>query len=137
MVLESGYLGAHVSVVTLHSLGRETKIVLFASIAGEIIVGGATPGLQVIEVGRKVSVSAELTLRAANKLRLLSHFEVKGTGELSTFFVVTGLIITGTHKISCCSFISLRGTTQFKLTGISLFLKISSTLLGLIELVIG
>jgi hypothetical protein len=56
---------------------------------------------------------------------------------LSAFFVVTGLIITGTHEISSRCFISLRGATKFKLTGISLLAKISSTLLGLIELVIG
>ena len=100
MVLESGYFGAHVSVVILHRLGGESKIVLLTSIASEVVVSSATSGLQVVEVGREFSVAAEFTLGAANELRLLSHLKVEGTGELAALLVVAGLVITSTHKIS-------------------------------------
>ena len=51
VVLESGDFGGHVSVLTLHRLGRETKIVLLASVASKVIVSSTTPSLQIIEVG--------------------------------------------------------------------------------------
>jgi len=60
-------------------LRSETELVLFAPVTGQVIFGGTTLSLQVVQVRREVSIASEFALRATHKLCLLLHLEVKST----------------------------------------------------------
>ena len=68
MVLERVDLSAHVYVVGLHGLRGEAEVVLLTLIRIQVVLGAPTLRLQVVQVGREVSVAGQFTLRAANQL---------------------------------------------------------------------
>ena len=68
MVLERVDFLAHVAVVCLHRLRGETKLVLLTLIHIHVIFGSTTLRLQVVQVGREVSVAGQFIFGAANHL---------------------------------------------------------------------
>lgn len=136
VVLKSVNFRAHVGILSLHGLRGETKLVLFTTVRGQVVVSSATLGLQVIEVGRKVSVAGQLTFRAANKLGLLGHLEVEGTGQLAGLVSVAGLFITGPHEIGGSRLVGFCCSAELELTSISLLCELSGMFLGLVKVVI-
>ena len=68
MVLERVDFRAHVTVVGLHRLRGETELVLLTLIRIQVILGATALCLQIVQVGREVSVTGQFTFGSANQL---------------------------------------------------------------------
>lgn len=117
-MLKSVNLRSAIPILRGERLHLEAKIVLLAPRHRHVVVGAPVLGLEVVQVGRVVSVAGQLAFRAADELGLLSHFEVESSAALALFVGVTGLFVTVAHEVGGGGFVGLRRASKLKLASI-------------------
>lgn len=96
VVTEGFDLRVGVIVATSKGLVGETELFLFTSGYCEVVVSIAVLGFQVVEVGSKISVAAQLNLGSSSEVSLLSKLGIKLTGEFTLLLLEASLFISGT-----------------------------------------
>jgi len=91
-----------VSVIVAGSEGvvGEAEFFLLTSGYGEVVVSVAVLALKVVEVGREVSVTAQLNLGSSGEVGFLSEFGIKLAGQLTLLLLEAGLLISSTAQVS-------------------------------------
>ena len=100
MVTEGFNLTVSVVVAGSEGLVREAEFFLLTSGYGEVVVSIAVLALKVVEVGREVSVTAQLNLGSSGEVGFLSEFGIKLAGQLTLLLLEAGLLISSTAQVS-------------------------------------
>ena len=137
MVLECVNFGAHVRILAPQALRLESKIFLFSALRGQLIVSTSCARLQIVQVGGHVPVAGQFVLTSAHQVTLLSHFDVNGAGKLTCFVVKASQFVSLAGKVAISSIVGFGGPSEFKLTRICQLGQFGSTLLRLVQIVVG
>lgn len=100
MVTEGFNLTVSVIVAGSEGLVGEAEFFLLTSGYGEVVVSVAVLALKVVEVGREVSVTAQLNLGSSGEVGFLSEFGIKLAGQLTLLLLEAGLLISSTAQVS-------------------------------------
>jgi len=137
VVLKSVDFSAHVVVLSAERLVDEAKVFLLASRHSQIIFAGSALALEIIKVRCQISVASELVFRSSYEVGLLLHLKVETSAELGTLIETTSVLISSSKEISVGSLVSLGGSSQLKLAGISHLGELSGLLLSLEKIIVG
>jgi len=99
-VTEGFNLTVSVIVAGSEGLVGEAEFFLLTSGYGEVVVSVAVLALKVVEVGREVSVTAQLNLGSSGEVRFLSEFGIELAGQLTLLLLEAGLLISSTAQVS-------------------------------------
>lgn len=119
VVLQSINLSPHVSILISKGSVREAEIILLASSRTQVVVGDSALGLNVVQVGRHVSVAAELSLGPSHQVGLLGHLEVESSLELALLVDGSGVFVPRSEQIGIGSLQGLGGSSELELASIS------------------
>jgi len=100
VVTEGFNLTVSVIVAGSEGLVGEAEFFLLTSGYGEVVVSVAVLALKVVEVGREVSVTAQLNLGSSGEVGFLSEFGIKLAGQLTLLLLEAGLLISSTAQVS-------------------------------------